>query len=92
VEETDRVAVDEFEPEEKAEEGDYDTLVKHREARSQGKAGHKGMFQDDTHKEQRGGRKEDLVEKRLKGHGPVGQVSFYIDSRRSPQCASGQGH
>ena len=92
MEETDRVTMDQFEPDEIAEKGNNDTLVKDREARSQRKAGYNGVFQHNTHREQQGCRKEDLVEKRLQGHGPVGQVFLYIDCRRPPQCAAGQGH
>ena len=92
MEETDGVAVDQFEPHEIAEEGDNDTLVKDREARSQGKAGYNGIFQHDTHKEQQRRRKQDLVEKRLQGHGPVGQVFLYVHGRRPPQRAAGQSH
>jgi len=65
MEETHRVAVDQFEPDEIAEKGNDDTLVKDREARSQRKTGYNGVFQHNTHKEQQGYRKEDLVEKRL---------------------------
>ena len=92
MQETHGVAVDQLEPDEIAQEGNDDTLVKDREDRSQGKAEDHGILQNHAHKEQQRCRKEDLVEEGLQGHGPVGQVFLYIDGGRPPECAGGQGH
>ena len=52
VQQTDGVSVDKLEPDEVAEEGNDDALVKQGKASKQRKVGEGGIFQHETHEEQ----------------------------------------
>ena len=68
MQQTDWVTVDKLKPGEVTEEDHDDALIEQRDTSKPRKIGKGGIFQQETHKEQGRGRKEDLIEKGLQGY------------------------